>query len=105
MIDEAFDRIDLNTSIDNPIEHCIFNLDASIRVLKESKLPSLHKDVQKDAKHAIDKLKQVQKDAEKALGKKKADVKKLAKVEADLDKVHASIFAMRDSIATQQLAP
>jgi hypothetical protein len=104
-IDESMDRLDLNVSIDNPIEHCMFNLDAVTRVLHESKLASLHIDVQKEAKHARNKLKAVQAEAQNAVGEKKPDPKKIAEVVKKLDDIHASILAMRDSIATRVPAP
>lgn len=105
LIDEAKDRLELNVSADNPLEHCMLNLAAVERVLHESKLPQLHNDVQKDAKHAIAKLNAAQKEAQNAVGKKKKDAKKVEKVVKKLDEINGSIFAMRDSIATQVAAP
>jgi hypothetical protein len=46
LIDEAIERIHLGISVENPVRHCLFNLNQVERVLGESKLPRLHKDVQ-----------------------------------------------------------
>jgi len=100
LIGEAMDRLELNVSVDNPLEHCMFNLDAVTRVLAESKLPSLHIDIQKESKHALSNLKAIQAEAKNAVGAKKKDPRKIAKIEATLDGINASILAMRDSIAT-----
>jgi len=105
LIEEAKERLELNVSADNPLDHCAFNLATVERVLHESKLPALHKDVQKDAKHLIPKLNAAQNEAKNAVGKKKKDAKKVEKVVKKLDEINDSIFAMRDSIATQVPPP
>jgi hypothetical protein len=46
LIDEAIERIQLGISVENPVRHCLFNLEQVGRVLRESKLPFLHADVQ-----------------------------------------------------------
>jgi hypothetical protein len=46
LIDEAITRIQLGISVDNPVRHCLINLSQVGRVLSESKLPGLHRDVQ-----------------------------------------------------------
>src|SRR5690606_26662714 len=84
LLGEAMDRLDLNVSAENPLEHCMLNLEAVTRVLHESKLPSMYTKVQKDARKAEKKLKGIMKEAEAATGKKKVDAKKIAKVQAKL---------------------
>jgi hypothetical protein len=114
LIDEAIDRIELHVSADNPIEHCMFNLTDVKRVLKKSKVPGLHKDVQKEAKKAHAKLMQAQvklkvaqKAAEKAQGKNNAAKKnqnteaRLLEIKDSVLEVKASVVAIRNSIATQ----
>jgi hypothetical protein len=101
LIGEAVERLDLNVSAENPLEHCLLNLDAVSRVLSESKLASLHQDVQKEAKHARNRLIAVQAEAELAVGKPKVDTQKVARLKAKLDDIDFSIYEMRDSIATQ----
>jgi hypothetical protein len=46
LIDEAIERIHLGISVKNSVRHSLFNLNQVERVLRESKLPRLHKDVQ-----------------------------------------------------------
>jgi hypothetical protein len=46
LIGEAIERIDLGISTKNPVRHCQINLGQVARVLRESKHPWLHKDVQ-----------------------------------------------------------
>jgi mono/diheme cytochrome c family protein len=46
LIDEAIERIHLGISVENPVRHCLFNLNQLERVLRESKLPGLHVNVQ-----------------------------------------------------------
>ena len=104
LIDEAMNRLDLGVSADNPIDHCMFNLSAVSRVLHESKLASLHMNVQKEAKHARSKLTALQAEAKNAVGGQKPDQKRLARIVKALGDIHASIRAMRDSIATQVAA-
>ena len=101
LIGEAIDRLDLHVSADNPIEHCMLNLEAVSRVLHESKLPSLHMQVQKDTGLAHSKLKAAMAEAEAAISMKKVDTKKLAKVQAKLADIDFEIAGLRDSIATQ----
>jgi len=104
LIGEAIDRVELNVSGENPIEHCMFNLDAVTRVLSESKLPSLHPDVQKQAKLALNRLKAMQNEVKLASGKT-MPAKMKEGIEARLDEIDASVLAMRDSIATQVAVP
>jgi hypothetical protein len=104
LLGEAMDRLDLNVSAENPLQHCMLNLEAVTRVLDESKLPSLYKHVQKDAKKAEKKLKGIMKEAEAAIGKKKVDARKIAKVQGKLADMNFEIADLRDSIATQ-MAP
>jgi len=101
LIGEALDRIELNVSADNPIEHCMFNLDAVTRVLSQSKLPSLHPDIQKQAKQTIAKLTAAQMEAKNAVGTKTKDARKIQKIEQKLADINGSIVAMRDAIALQ----
>lgn len=108
LIDEAFERIRLGVSTDNPVQHCMLNLTHVTRVLKESKLPGLHEDVQKGAKSAHTKLELLQ--ALTGLAKKKTGTSRLTGllkqvVEAGLGQVDASVLALRNSIATQIAAP
>ena len=108
LIGEAIDRIELGVSADNPIQHCLFNLSHVTRVLKESKLPGLHEDVQKRARLAHTKLEVLQTLAE--LAKKHIRNVRFREflnrlVEAGLDQIDASVLAMRNSIATQIAAP
>ena len=107
LIGEAIDRIELGVSADNPIQHCLFNLSHVTRVLKESKLPGLHKDVQKRARLAHTKLEVFQALAESAQGKRNGWSRKILNrlVEAGLHQIDVSVLAMRNSIATQIAAP
>jgi hypothetical protein len=105
LIGEALERVELGIAAKNPLEHCMFNLEAVSRVLDESKLPKLYGNVQKDAKKAMKSLKVAEKDAQKLQDKKKAKTKDIQKVEDELIEIAVRIIAMRDSIATQQLAP
>jgi hypothetical protein len=85
------------------------------RVLKESKLPRLHRDVQVRARVAHAQLGALQVLAELAQsepGKRRETrherlVREILKrlVETGLDQLDASILAMRDSIATQVAPP
>ena len=114
---EAIDRIELGVSADNPIQHCLFNLSHVTRVLRESKLPGLHTDVQKKARLAHTKLAVLQVLAELAQGKRNGTSGQLRSpaaarreilnrlVEAGLHQIDVSVLAMRDSIATQIAAP
>lgn len=108
LIGEAVERIGLGVSTDNPVQHCMLNLTHVTRVLKESKLPALHEDVQKGANSAHTKLELLQ--ALTGLAKKKTGTARLTGllkqvVKAGIDQVDASVVAMRNSIATQIAAP
>lgn len=105
LLGEAMDRLDLNLSAENPITHCMLNLDAVTRVLHESKLPALHQHVQKDAKLVRNSLKAVQAEAAKAVGTKKPDTRKIDKLIDRLIDLDVEIATMRDAIATQVTAP
>lgn len=108
LVGEAIERIELGVSADNPMQHCVLNLTHVTRVLKESKLPGLHEDIQKRAKLTHTKLELLQTLA--GVAKKQTGpaglrgfVKQL--VEAGLHQIDASVLAMRNSIATQIAAP
>ena len=107
LIGEAIDRLELGVSADNPIQVCLFNLSHVTRVLKESKLPGLHKDVQKKASLAHTQLGVLQAQAELAQGKRIGWSRKLLNrlVEVRLRQIDVSVRAMRNSIATQIAAP
>lgn len=85
LIDEAIERIEGGVSAKVPVRHCQFNLAHVKRVLKESKLPQLHKDVRLEAKKVRRKLNG---------SWNNPNIKKL-------ERMKVRIRAMRDSIATQ----
>jgi Sec-independent protein translocase protein TatA len=97
LIDEAMERIDLGVSAENPIRHCQLNLTHVMRVLGESKLPKLHKAVQRAARKVHRELKTHHKFKAHRKHKRSRQNKNIKQ----LEKIKALVRAMRDSIATQ----
>ena len=85
LIVEAIDRIAEDVTVGIAIDHCMFNLDDARRVLEESNLPFLYKNVQTD------------------IGPIKAKLAKAAKKKSVklLEDSISSIRSARDAIAVQ----
>lgn len=103
LIDEAVQRIEWHISVKNPIRNCKFNLAHVQRILKESKLKKLHRNVVRGAHTARHQLDNVVRGARKARHQLDSAMSNYSKKK--LLKTKKYIRKLRDSIAVQTSPP